>query len=307
MSRVSPPGRRAAADAVPSPAEPLPQQVLGALAQHRMATTSQLHMLLRPDAGRRLLSRALSRLLREELVAFTVLPAANGTRAWYLAPAGARIIRDWPQQRGRPPYPITTASAASMRTPHTLTVVRAHLAFAADARRRGDEHGHLDWTPEVSHALGDGERLIADALLHYVLHTPHGKRVKLRALVEVDRATSSSERLASKLIEYARLHSYAPAAPYRRTRAAATAPVWQRWYPVFPRILFVLTGAGERTLAHRIEDLTAMAAEHPAVAAFARTVPLGAARLEDLEAHGPSGAVWTPLSGKGEQRSWTEL
>ncbi|MER7679091.1 hypothetical protein [Streptomyces sp. NPDC096934] len=66
----------------------------------------------------------------------------------------------------RPRYPITAASAASMKTTHILTVLRTHLTFAPDARRRGDEHGALDWTPEVSHALGDGERIIADALKH---------------------------------------------------------------------------------------------------------------------------------------------
>ncbi|MFF1716266.1 replication-relaxation family protein [Streptomyces sp. NPDC058268] len=99
-------------------------------------------------------------------------------------------------------------------------MLRSHLAFVADARRRGDEHSHLDWTLEVSHPLGDGERLIADALAYYVAHQPDGTRIKLRALVEVDRATTSSERLATKLIDYARLHTY--------TRPPAARPTQRR-------------------------------------------------------------------------------
>ncbi|MFF3617295.1 replication-relaxation family protein [Streptomyces sp. NPDC002580] len=304
---VAGPGR-SEASFVPSPAEPLPQQLLAAITQHRMATTQQLHMLVRPGVGRRAISAPLNRLRREEYVDFTILPNSYRTRAWYLTPSGVQITRDWPMMRGRPRYPITSASAASMRTPHTLTVLRAHLAFVNDARRRGDDHGPLDWTPEVAHSLGDGGRIIADALLYYVLHNEDGRRVKLRALVEVDRATTSSERLATKLIEYARFHTYTPTPPSRRTSHPVEAePAWQRWYPVFPRVLFVLTGAGALTLAHRIEDLQAMTAEHPAVHTLARTVPMGAATLEDLELHGPTGPVWAPLSGKGKPRSWTEL
>ncbi|MFD9791345.1 replication-relaxation family protein [Streptomyces sp. NPDC059070] len=292
---------------VPSPLEPLPHQVLATVAQHRMATTAQLHTLLRPGNGRRLVSKPLVQLRGQGLIDYTVLPNSHRMRAWYLTPEGARVTRDWPQLRDRPPYPITSASAASMKTPHVLTVVRSHLAFVTDARRRGDEHGPLDWTPEVAHSLGDRERIIADALLYYVQHTGNGQRTKLRALIEVDRATSSSERLATKLIDYARLHTFVPAPPGRRAAPAKAPVAWQRWYPVFPRILFILTGASPVTLAHRIEDLKAMATEHPAVAQLARTVPLGAAVLDDLETHGPTGPVWMPLTGTGERRSWTEL
>lgn len=166
----------------PSPAEPLPHQLLTALAQHRIATTRQLHDLLRPGAARQTISTPLNRLRGDGLVDYTVLPQSNRTRAWYLTSEGARLTRDFPALRGRPPYPITSATAASLKTPHTLTVLRTHLAFAADARRRGDEHGHLDWTPEVSHPLSDGEKIITDAVMHYTL-TGEDQRTKLRAFV----------------------------------------------------------------------------------------------------------------------------
>jgi hypothetical protein len=272
-----------------------------------MATTAQLHDLLRPDAARQTVSTPLNKLRREGLVDYTVLPRSNRSRAWFLTGDGARLVRDFPALRGRPPYPITSATAASLKTPHTLTVVRTHLAFVADARKRGDEHGHLDWTPEVSHPLSDGEKIITDAVMHYTL-IGDDQRTKLRAFVEVDRATMGSERLASKLIEYARLWSYEPQPMGRqRSRPSAVAgAVWLRWYPVFPRVLFVLTGASRYALGNRISDLQAMVAQHPLVSTLARQVPLGAAVLDDLELRGPTGDVWVPLAG-GEPRSWTEL
>ncbi|MGQ4426662.1 replication-relaxation family protein [Streptomyces violaceoruber] len=264
--------------------------------------------MLRPAVRRQTVNTPLNELRRQGLVDYTVLPRSRGTRAWYLTGDGARMVKDFPALRGRPPYPITSTTAASLKTPHTLTVLRTHLVFVADARERGDEHGFLDWTPEVSHSLGDGEKVIADALLHYTLTGP-GQRTKLRALVEVDRTTMSSERLASKLIDYARLWSYEPQ-PMGRNRSrqpVLPGPAWLRWYPVFPRILFVLTGGSRRVLDNRISDLQAMTAQHPLVATMARTVPMGATILEDLESKGPTtGTVWAPLDGS-QPRPWLRL
>ncbi|MGW4559080.1 replication-relaxation family protein [Streptomyces sp. NPDC004365] len=290
----------------PAPAESLRHQVLAALAQHRIATTSQLRRMLRPDGTRQLLSRVLQKLRSTGLVDFTVLPDAGRSRihAWYLTQEGARLTGDLPVLRGRSPYPITSTTAASLKTPHTLAAVRAHLAFAEDARRLGHEHGPWDWTPEVSHSIGEGERVVADALMYYTV-AEHQQRRKLRAFVEVDRSTMSAERLAVKLIEYARLFQY-EAQPVGRRKPAATGPAWLRWYPVFPRVLFVLTGASRTRLGNRMSDLQAMVAHHPLVAAFAGEVRLAAAVLEDLEQHGPTQPVWVPLTG-GNPRPWTEL
>ncbi|MEU6071836.1 MULTISPECIES: replication-relaxation family protein [Streptomyces] len=287
---------------------PLAHEVLAGLAQHRIATTGQLRQMLRPGGSRQLMSRVLNSLRSDGFVDRTVLPNAYRTRtnthAWYLTQEGARLTRDLPVLRGRPPYPITSTTAASLKTPHTLAVVRAHLAFAEDARRLGHEHGPWDWTPEVSHSIGEGERVMADAVLYYTV-IEGAQRRKLRAFVEVDRTTMSSERLAVKLIEYARLFQY-EAQPVGRRRQTAAGPAWLRWYPVFPRVLFVLTGASRTRLENRISDLQAMVAQHPLVAALAREVRLGAAVLEDLEQHGPAQAVWTPLTG-GKPRPWTDL
>lgn len=182
--------------------------------------------------------------------------------------------------------------------------MRAHLAFAANARRLGHEHGPWDWTPEVSHSIGEGERIVADAVMYYTVVEGEHRR-KLRAFVEVDRSTMSSERLAGKLIEYARLFQY-EAQPVGRRKQSATGPGWLRWYPAFPRVLFVLTGASRARLENRMSDLQAMVAQHPLVAGLAREVGMGAAVLEDLEEHGPAPSVWRPLAG-GKPRPWTDL
>jgi hypothetical protein len=69
----------------------------------------------------------------------------------------------------------------------------------------------------------------------------------------------------------------------------------------------VLTGATRYVLGNRISDLQAMVAEHPLVGTLARHVPMGAAILDDLEQHGPTGNVWTPLNNSQEPRPWTQL
>jgi hypothetical protein len=96
------------ASRTPSPLEPLPHQLLAVLAQHRMATTSRLHDLLRPDAARLTVSTALKKLRRPGLVDYPVLPQSNRSRAWYLTGEGARLVRNFPAPRGRPLYPITS-------------------------------------------------------------------------------------------------------------------------------------------------------------------------------------------------------
>lgn len=103
-----------------------------------------------------------------------------------------------------------------------------------------------------------------------------------------------------------RLHPQ-PAGRRQTVADQAATLAWQRFYPRFPRVLFILTGASRTTLTNRIADLRRMTADHDLVTRFAARVPLGAAVLEDLEAHGPSAAVWTPLAGAAEPRGWTEL
>ncbi|MFF9221670.1 replication-relaxation family protein [Streptomyces viridosporus] len=281
-------------------------QALAALAQHRIATTGQLRRMLRPDGTRQLISRALNKLRSDGFVDYTVLsgPDRSRTQAWYLTPDGARLTRDLPVLRDLPALPdhlhhggVAEDSTHPDRGARPSGLRRRCPPARARTRPR-------DRTPEVPHSIGEGERVVADAVLHYTLIQGEQRR-KLRAFVEVDRATMSGERLAVKLIEYARLHQY-EAPPVGRRRRVAAEPGRLRWYPVFPRVLFVLTGAPRTRLEGRIGDLQAMAARHPLVAAPAGEVALGAAVLEDLEQHGPAQDVWTPLPG-GTPRPWTDL
>lgn len=294
----------------PTVAESVEHRALALLAQHRLVTTPQIHQMLRPDKTRQRTGRILNQLREERLIAFTFVPGSTRLRAWFLTARGVRVTARWPELRGNTAQAPESARDASLRAAHTLVSVRTHLAFLADARVRGDEYGPLDWVPEVSHRLpdtGGEDRLIADAVMHYTASSP--RRLQYRAFVEVDRATMSSERLARKLISYARFHDYVPQQPGRRGTVADQAAMlaWHRFYPRFPRLLFVLTNASPVTLEHRIEDLRAMTAGHQLVARLAKSVPLGAAVLEDLEEHGASAPVWTPLSGPGDRCSWTEL
>ncbi|MFB8026865.1 MULTISPECIES: replication-relaxation family protein [unclassified Streptomyces] len=285
-------------------------RVMALLAQHRVISTPQLNSMVSPQSDRRSMSVVLSGLTADKLVSFAVLPRSWKTRLWFLTPRGAQVATLWPELRGRSVVPPGNATEANLRAPHTLAGIRAHMTFLEEARSRGDEYGALDWVPEIAHRLpdtGGEDRLIADAVMHYTASSP--RRLQFRSFVEIDRATMSSERLASKLISYARFHDYTPQPVGRRGVVGDQAAMlaWQRFYPRFPRILFILTGASARTLQQRTEDLRAMATEHPLVATLAAKVPLGAAVLEDLEEHGPSAPVWTPLSGPDERRSWMDL
>ncbi|MFF3214146.1 replication-relaxation family protein [Streptomyces sp. NPDC002886] len=286
------------------------RRALALISQYRLLTSTQLHQMLTPHTPPRKIHNVLAPLREDGLITHTTLGGKHGMHAYFLTPAGAQTVTDWPELRGRTPTTIHSPVAASLRAAHTLTGVRAHLTFLADARAHGDEYEPLDWVPEVTHRLPDtiGEdRLIADAVLHYTVASP--RRLQYRAFVEIDRTTMSSERLARKLISYARFHSYIPQPAGRRGNIADQGAMlaWQRFYPRFPRVLFILTGAARPTLTRRIEDLRQMTADHELVTRFAAHVPLGAAVLEDLEAHGPRARVWTPLAGTADPRGWTQF
>ncbi|WP_326693366.1 MULTISPECIES: replication-relaxation family protein [unclassified Streptomyces] len=284
---------------------PVRDQLLSFLFRHRAADTNQLHAMLGPGRHLRYTRRCLRELRAEGLVESSV--RAHHCSVWALSRHGISQIGAWPEFRAQR---VRALSPASVRHAHTLAVTRSALAFLHDARAREDEFSPLDWQPEVAHPLrdgtADGERmLIADAVMRYTRTAP--TRALLRAFIEVDRATESPERLARKLITYARFHSARPL-PRRGAAAADGLPQWQRSYPRFPRVLFLLTNAGPRALAQRVSDLQAMARQHPLVSSFAAEVPLGVALLEEVEEAGASGPVWTSLTHTpGGKRSWMNL
>jgi hypothetical protein len=155
--------------------------------------------------------------------------------------------------------------------------------------------------------VGNGEAVIPDALLFYRRGSRDGDGGSmLRAFVEVDRATMGPEQLAAKLTAYARLHRYVPA-PGRRQRLAFQEPLeeeWRRYYPLSPRLLFILDGTGPAGITTRINALRATAA-NPALSGFLRHVPVLAAPLADLLKGGPSEPVWRPVGDPGSTVSWS--
>ncbi|WP_316756062.1 replication-relaxation family protein [Streptomyces herbicida] len=281
---------------------------LAVLAQYRMATTEQMHLVIAPGVRIEQTRRRLAKLREEGLIDRVTLPQAGRTQVWFTTQYGADLASQWPELRERrPPKLIADRTAARLRAGHALTVTETGLAFLQDARRRGDVCQPLDWIPEVHHPLGGGEAVIPDALLYYRSSSDGGSM--LRAFVEVDRATMGPERLAAKLTAYARLHNYVPARMPGRPRTAygqqSLEEDWRRRYPLFPRMLFVLDSTGPTGVRTRIRALHAAASEL-APSGFLRNVRVVAVPMVDLLQHGPSAPIWHPVQNPDRPVSWMQ-
>ncbi|WP_411092751.1 replication-relaxation family protein [Streptomyces sp. 049-1] len=286
---------------------------LAVVAQWRMVTTEQVHVLIAPTVRIEQTRRRLAKLREEGLVDRVTLPQAGRTRCWFLTRYGAQIASEWPELRGwRPSRTVSDPTAARLRVGHALTVTETGLAFVQDARRHGDVCQPLDWIPEVHHPLGGGEAVIPDALLYYRSHDTGAGGADgsgeggsmLRAFIEVDRATMGPERLAAKVGAYARLHTYVPAPPPgTRPHLAVQEASWRRRYPLFPRLLFILDGTGPVGIHTRLTALRA-AARQPALAALLRDVPVLAAPMTDLLLHGPAAPIWHPVTATDQRVGW---
>ncbi|NNN34426.1 replication-relaxation family protein [Streptomyces sp. S3(2020)] len=282
---------------------------LAVLAQYRMTTTEQMHLLIAPEVRIEQTRRRLAKLRDEGLIERITLPQAGRTRVWFATQYGVQVASEWPELREvQPPRLIGDRTAARLRVGHALTVTETGLAFLQDARGRGDVCAPLDWIPEVYHPLGSGEAVIPDALLYYRRSKQNGASWSmLRAFVEVDRATMGPERLAAKLTAYARLYEYIPT-PAPGTRRAMEQPPeenWRRRYPLFPRLLFVLDGTGPAGINNRIHALQATARKL-VPAPFTQQVRILMAPLTDLLRDGPSAPVWHTVHDPDHTISWMD-
>ncbi|MFI1767348.1 replication-relaxation family protein [Streptomyces sp. NPDC020800] len=280
---------------------------LAVLAQYRMATTEQMHLILSPDVRVEQTRRRLAKLREERLIDRITLPQAGRRRVWFPTAYGVQIACEFPELRGRrPARTVSDPTAVRLRVAHTLTVTETGLAFLQDARRRGDLCRPLDWIPEVHHPIGSGEAVIPDALMFYRRNGVNGDGgAMLRAFLEVDRATMGPERLAAKLGGYARLHHYVPAPIGRRAAVGQSVlqEEWRRHYPLFPRLLFVLDGTSPAGVDTRINALRA-ATTAPGVADLLRNVPVLAIPMTDLLHHGPAAPVWRPIQDPSQRVCW---
>lgn len=281
-------------------------RTLDVLYQHRMMTTDQIHRLLLPQARYPVyVLKELGGLYADGQVDRVRARNLRGTRGstpwlWFLTDAGAEQVESAGELPVRP-YRVTAEAAAGARQAHTLALNEAGLAFVEHARRLGDECGPLDWLPEVAHRMRDGNRrladdhVIADAVLDYV-HVQGRNRALLRMFLEVDRGTMTTARLAAKLSAYGRMHGYVPQQPDRlRNSAAGGRPAWQYRYAVFPRLVVILDGVGQRALVNRTSDLRARTAGDPRLRLLSRELSFGLTSLDQLRAHGPFAPIFTPL------------
>ncbi|AJF70508.1 hypothetical protein SVTN_39815 (plasmid) [Streptomyces vietnamensis] len=284
------------------------QQAAQVLYQHRLVSTRQLHRLVTPHHTRTEYLRRQLHTLREAGFAGVVGRRTTGQTEllWWLTEKGAQAVEavGLLQQR---PYRMSPEAALGPLQEHTLAVVDTGAAFVEHARRLDHECGPLDWSPEIAHYYRDEARpgeelcLVPDAVLNYV-HTEARQRTLLTFFIEVDRTQMTIARLAQKLHAYAAYHAYAPQPPTakgaRGPRRQATMPAWRSRYPVFPRLLMVLTGASEERLARRIADLRSLAASDPVLATTA--LRAGVTTLNQLRARGPFEQVFTPVLGNAE-------
>lgn len=268
------------------------------LYQHRLISTPQLQQMM--DQPKHQYLTLLLQRCRTHGLAERVRAGWSQPNYWFLTDTGAQAVESGLDATLTRPYRMDASKASGPLQRHTSAVVATGLAFVATARERGDQCTPYDWVPEVSHPIRDGgERLIADALLHYILvdaATAH--RSHAQAFIELDRCTMPIPRLAAKLTAYARYYDYVPAGarpPATVSAARSLTPAWQQVYPRFPRVLLVVDGEHAEA-DRRIEDLAfylqGLTYLHRARPGFA----IGATALAQLRRQGPLARIWQRLA-----------
>ncbi|WP_351233338.1 replication-relaxation family protein [Streptomyces sp. NPDC002133] len=286
------------------------QQAAQVIYQHRLVSTRQMHQLITPHHTRAEYLRRQLHTLRATGLAETVGRRISGQTEllWWLTEKGARAVESvglLPQR----PYRMSPEAALGPLQEHTLATVETGLAFVEWARRLGHECGPLDWSPETAHYYRDDARpgedlsLIPDAVLNYVHTNQQAKqRTLLTYFIEVDRTQMTIARLAQKLHAYAAYHDFTPQQAAGRGaksgRRVTTTPAWRYRYPVFPRLLMVLTGASDSRLNRRIADLRSLAASDPTLTST--TLRAGVTTIVQLQRHGPFQPIFTPVLGRAE-------
>ncbi|MCG8968780.1 replication-relaxation family protein [Streptomyces sp. CL12-4] len=95
------------------------------LAQYRMATTEQTHLILSTDVRIEQTRRRLMKLRGEGLIDRSALPQAGRTRVWHAAQYGAQVAAGWPELRGRrPSRGAHDRTAVRLGVGHGLTVTK---------------------------------------------------------------------------------------------------------------------------------------------------------------------------------------
>lgn len=258
----------------------------------RVATTAQCYAVATPNAASTRYVRRGLRALQADGLADGTATGRSGAMVWYLTSLGARSVAESEGRAAPRRRAISPALVRSGLLRHALDVT----ALAASFAPAGAEVG--DWSVEKVHRYGRGGelRLITDAVLQIPEHP--GRRLPTALLVELDRATMSTDRLLGELAAYADYARGLVTAPGGR-RARGLVPAHQRDYPGTercPPVLVVLTGAEPAALVRRADRLARAVADRER--AF-EVVDIGVAILADLVEYGPLTRVVMPLDDPG--------
>lgn len=277
-------------------------QALECLYRYRLLSTSQLSRLLTPVAGSTRYARAQLADLADVGLVSSVRVAGNRAqqKAWFVTESGAELTESLPTVERRQ-YRMTHLRAAGPTQAHTLAVNEVGVLFVEAARARADDCGILGWTLEVAHRYMDASRglptapLIADAVVHYTRTAPSSNDEPQQAFVELDRATMSVHRLATKVEHYVSYYHYRPTTARNRGADGLGRRAWRQRYLRFPAVLLVLTGQPEDTLDRRIRRLRAQCQRDIRLTAMSEHVAASATTLTRLRRLGPFAPIATPL------------
>jgi Replication-relaxation len=274
-------------------------EVLTSIYQHRLLSTTQVHVMHMPDSTRRWAEQVLTQLATRGLTAF-VRPGRGGPRLYYLTLVGAQAVELVPTRVETRRKLITADQAAGPLWRHTLAINDTGIAFLQAARERGDELTALGWRHEIPHqapsaAHTRSELLISDALLTYLAHDPDRQLTFHYRLLELDRATVPTDTLAAKFARYADLYHHKP--------ANHSQPAWQARYPVFPDIICVLAGQPRAALQRRLQTVLALCQDDHRLHSTPQ-VRVSLALLEDLHDEGPYAPIWRQPNSPAVALDW---
>jgi hypothetical protein len=261
--------------------------VLESLYQHRLLSSTQLHALHWQDENERSTRRVLAALKDEGLLSM-VRATDGGGSVHFLTPKGVEAV-----EQVSNPAPKRKALKRGYATgplrAHTLAVNEAAIAFMRAARERGDEFESPAWHHEIYHSTGPTKQDVvkADALLTYLQHGlgEEGRSAVLRyRLLELDRATEPTDKLAAKLASYARV--------FRYTRPNQRKPAWQARYDTFPVVICVVAGKkSAAALQRRVEAVLSLCDSDTELRRTPQ-VEISLCLLGDLVQRGPFAPIW---------------
>jgi Replication-relaxation len=274
-------------------------EIVASLAAHRALSREQVGKIHMPGSGARWCRRVLGRIAEAGLIDHVRTAGGSPQRLWFATETGARAAVEV-AALPRMPRVFSAAEVVGPLQAHTVAVNDAAISFLAAARREGDDFGPLAWRNEVAHPLGVGARrrrsrsVIADALLTYVRTADEKVFVEHRFL-ELDRATLGVDAMAAELARYADLH--------RAAGDGDEEPLWRRWYPAFPSVVCVLTGAGHEVLIRRRDTALALLRAEPQLTRTPE-VEIRVCLFEDLVARGPFAPIFRSLRDPGRAVDW---